>query len=64
MTVTMKGFFSRFLALTNTWSLETRRKLQNLPKITLHGNCHSSAPIKATKLPIVAPDEVEVEVEV
>ena len=46
--------FSRFLALTNTWALVTRRNLKNPPKITLHGNCHSSAPITATKVPRVS----------
>ena len=45
--------FSKFLALTNIWALITRRKLQNPPKITLHGNCHSSAPITDTKVPRV-----------
>ena len=40
--------FSGFLALTNTWALVTRKKLQNPPKITLRGNCHSSAAIIAT----------------
>ena len=29
----------------------TRRKRQNVPKATLHGNCHSSAPITATQVP-------------
>ena len=42
--------FSGFGAVTNTWELMTRRKLQNQPKISLHGKCHSSAPIKTTKL--------------
>ena len=45
--------FNKFLSLTNIWALITRRKLQNPPKITLHGNCHSSAPITDTKVPRV-----------
>ena len=45
------AIFNRFLALKNTWPLVTTRKFQNPPKITLHGNCHSSAPITATKVP-------------
>ena len=48
-----KVIFGRFLYLTNTWALMTRRRLQNQLKITLYGICHSSAPINATPVPKV-----------
>ena len=42
---------SGFWALTITWALMTRKKLQNLQKITLHDNCQSTASIGVTKAP-------------
>ena len=36
-----------------SWALMTRRKLQNPLKISPDGNCHSSAPKKATEVPKV-----------
>ena len=43
--------FCGLLANTNTWALMTRRDLQNLLKITLHGIFHCLAPKRATKFP-------------
>ena len=45
--------FGGFRALTGTWALMNRRKLQNPPKIALYGNCRSSASRRATKVPKV-----------
>ena len=38
------GFLGGFSPLINNLIMN-RRKLQNMPKITLHGNCHGTAPI-------------------
>ena len=53
MPLTVQGYFCRIFALTNTWALMIRRTLQNPPKITLHGICHSLAPIGAKRFPEV-----------
>ena len=50
-TYTVQGYFRQILSPHKY--LGTRRKLLNLLKITLHGICHSSVPIKATKVPKV-----------
>ena len=51
--IPFRVIFGGFWALTNTWARMTRKKLQNPPKIPLHGNCISSLPIKATNVPKV-----------
>ena len=51
MTVTVKGYFWRTLALTSTWALMNGRKLQNSLKIYLHGIGSSSASIGLQRFP-------------
>ena len=47
--MTSKGTFGRFWALTNIWALMAGGKFLNLPKIALHGICHSKTSKKASK---------------
>ena len=54
MTVTTEDFLAGFWALTSTWAPTNKRKLQNLPKIILCGNCHSTASIGAKMGPKVS----------
>ena len=54
MTGTGQVFFDGFGGLTNTGALMNRRKLLNPPKITLHKNCHSTAPIRALNIIVMA----------
>ena len=53
MTVNVKGYFRRIVALTSMWALMNRRKLQDSPKLTLHGIGRRLASIRATKVPKV-----------
>ena len=88
MTVTVKGYFQQIFGNPKYLGTRNQKKVaKSAEKKPLNGNCHSSTPITATKVPgchfkdnghsylflerelyekcpIIAPDEVEVQIKV